>query len=1060
MANTIKLRRSATAGAVPTTSNLALGELAMNTADGKLFMKTDDGAGTVEIAEIGAGGSITISSSPPADPDAGDIYWDQDDGSAYIYYIDADSTAQWVPLTPLADTPVPGSNAYKIDDISSSFNGVLTDFTINVDGSAHEPAYINATLISLGGVIQQPTTAYTISGSTISFASAPSSGVDFFGIDLAAALPIGTPNDGTVTPAKLSTGGPYWNVSGDVGIGTTSPTTLLEIKSDGTAANEARLTINEKYNDSATGFGVDFKRTYDTGGDAQDAGYIRLLRNGGTTNLGLTFGVGDRGAISERMRIDSSGRVLIGTTTEGQSPSGETLTVANNGHCGITVRSSSTTTGNLFFSDGTSGTDEYAGAIVYDHASNALNLYTNGGQERMRIDASGKVGIGTSSPSSFNSDGNNLVVGSGSGGQGMSIYSGTSSYGTIYFADGTSGDALYRGSILYNHASDFMRFDTAAGERMRIDSSGNVGIGTSSASDKLQVSGGIRATGEAAWGSGAEGAFIDYYAAGSMVRIGHLNGSSGSAKNINFYSGGSNVLAITSTGNVGIGTSNPTNTLHVNGSTYVHNNLTVGAYDTSPYLRGIRLFPDNGGRSTLVLNGDGTSNTAIGIYDGNASSYKTKLQHDGGGYFLGNIMIGTTSAATNANVTVRATSPQLSLYATPANISRITLGDTDDHDIGQIGYDNSDNSMFFGTNNTTRMSIDSSGNVGIGLTAPQNRIHIASSGANPAYLHSTNASSGTGATDGVVMGLGNASDVYYWNYENGAQVWATSATERMRIAANGDIGLGTSNPIAKVDMNGLAVARDRLLVGTVSATNQSNRVLQMGDTTHANTYAEIRSSTTGVGGIVWSDGTGTGPEGYRGIIDYTHATNAMRFSTNATERMNLSYRGQLNVYGDWTSFISRSGTGAGTVEWLVAGAHSASNTNSGTISFLVYTNGNVQNTNDSYGQISDIKLKENIVDAESQWDDFKAIRFRKYNFKEETGYETHTQLGVIAQELELTCPGLVYETPDRDEEGNVLSTTTKAVKSSILTKKGLVALQEAMARIETLEQRLSNAGIA
>ncbi len=99
----------------------------------------------------------------------------------------------------------------------------------------------------------------------------------------------------------------------------------------------------------------------------------------------------------------------------------------------------------------------------------------------------GSVGIGNSSPSSYNSDGRNLVVGSGSGGQGLSIASGNSSYGTIYFADGTSGDALYRGAVLYNHASDFMRFDTAAGERMRIDSSGNVGIGTSAPSYRLEV---------------------------------------------------------------------------------------------------------------------------------------------------------------------------------------------------------------------------------------------------------------------------------------------------------------------------------------------------------------------------------------------------------------------------------------------------------------------------------------------------------------------------------------------------------------------------------------------
>ena len=96
MASTIKLRRSATSGAIPTTSQLALGELAMNTFDGKLFLKTDQ-SGTEAIVEVGGGGNITISSTTPSSPDVGDIYWDSDEGNPYIYYDDGD-TQQWVAL--------------------------------------------------------------------------------------------------------------------------------------------------------------------------------------------------------------------------------------------------------------------------------------------------------------------------------------------------------------------------------------------------------------------------------------------------------------------------------------------------------------------------------------------------------------------------------------------------------------------------------------------------------------------------------------------------------------------------------------------------------------------------------------------------------------------------------------------------------------------------------------------------------------------------------------------------------------------------------------------------
>ena len=120
----------------------------------------------------------------------------------------------------------------------------------------------------------------------------------------------------------------------------------------------------------------------------------------------------------------------------------------------------------------------------------------------------------------------------------------------------------------------------------------------------------------------------------------------------------------------------------------------------------------------------------------------------------------------------------------------------------------------------------------------------------------------------------------------------------------------------------------------------------------------------------------------------------------------------------------------------------------GTLVFLVFSNGDVQNVNNSYGAMSDIKLKENIVDANSQWNDLKALQVRKYNFKEG---QTHTQIGLVAQEVELVSPGLVTESPDRDEDGNDLGTVTKSVNYSVLYMKAVKALQEAMERIEQLE---------
>jgi hypothetical protein len=164
--------------------------------------------------------------------------------------------------------------------------------------------------------------------------------------------------------------------------------------------------------------------------------------------------------------------------------------------------------------------------------------------------------------------------------------------------------------------------------------------------------------------------------------------------------------------------------------------------------------------------------------------------------------------------------------------------------------------------------------------------------------------------------------------------------------------------------------------------------------------------------------------------------------------MRITRGGDLFSLNADNGIVSRSTLPAGTANTIFAGQHSATSIISGTNCFRVYTNGNVQNTNNSYGALSDIKLKENIVDANSQWDDLKALQVRNYNFKEG---QTHTQIGLVAQEVELVSPGLVSESPDRDAEGNDLGTVTKSVNYSVLYMKAVKALQEAIAKIETLE---------
>ena len=122
---------------------------------------------------------------------------------------------------------------------------------------------------------------------------------------------------------------------------------------------------------------------------------------GTDSNTGINFAsdtVNINTGGSTRATVDSAGRLLLGTTTEGLGGADQ-LTLSGSGDSGMTIRSGTSSTGSIYFSDGTSGADEYRGVVNYNHASNFMRFYTNA-SERIRVDSSGNVGIGTSSPSS------------------------------------------------------------------------------------------------------------------------------------------------------------------------------------------------------------------------------------------------------------------------------------------------------------------------------------------------------------------------------------------------------------------------------------------------------------------------------------------------------------------------------------------------------------------------------------------------------------------------------------------------------------------------------------
>jgi len=113
-------------------------------------------------------------------------------------------------LAYIGKQPIVG-NHILIDDISGSFNGTLTSFTLQSGGVNVVPTNEQSCIISISGVVQYPNDAYTVSGSTITFTSAPLASDSFSGVVLGDTLNVGVPSDATITTAKLASS--YYTVN-------------------------------------------------------------------------------------------------------------------------------------------------------------------------------------------------------------------------------------------------------------------------------------------------------------------------------------------------------------------------------------------------------------------------------------------------------------------------------------------------------------------------------------------------------------------------------------------------------------------------------------------------------------------------------------------------------------------------------------------------------------------------------------------------------------------------------------------------------------------------------
>ena len=663
--------------------------------------------------------------------------------------------------------------------------------------------------------------------------------------------------------AGASTLGMVLNTSGNVGIGTASPGTKLDVQGNVSGGGvNGRALNNDAGASSSAGF------TVSTGGGVSAAFFAfgtSAAYVGVSSNHPLAFQTNN----TERMRIDSSGNVGIGTASPGakievvgsqanwrrfstdtapfyfpvikaRGVAGAPTTVVLGdaisawqayGYTGSNELQAAGITARVDVS-GTVSSTSMPGAIDFATTANGASSSTT----RMTIDSSGNVGIGTASP------GKKLQVADTT--NQLSLTTGTNEL----IARASSTEVA-----LYTFQALPMVFYTNNTERLRIDSSGNVGIGvvpTANTVSRLFVAGDNTLTGA------SRGFLFNMYYSTANLRWEYAGTGTGAGW-IDSGSGNYTFQTTGSTSGVAGGAASPSERMRIDAS----GNVGIGTASPGSIAK------------LTVANTGTTDNNRLGV---SASNY---------------LSLPSFTASFIGQGDISATGTQCGL--SNASLGYVLFQNTS---AGLI-YTNGGTPLVFGTSGTERMRIDSSGNVGIGTASPGAKLDVVSSGgANIVQSRSTS---------GYASFLANAStgnQAYHFFQVNSVETaritsdsgnvltFSTGAAlERMRIDSSGNVGIGTASPSERLVVGGggnmllagASTGDQSIRVGSGRSGNGNSYIDLQGDTTYNNGLRLIRvNSGANAASNIEHRGTGAlqlitqeaGP-----IVFYTTATERMRF---------------------------------------------------------------------------------------------------------------------------------------------------------------------------------------